>query len=277
MLLIGPLGLAVSAQADDVDSHTSRLDHLLQAAAHLEQAGRKDLAAGIYAQVGAEAEANRQGLIDARREQIRRLELEIARLQTSPVATDQPAAANQIVVQLKLIEISWAKLRQSGLGLVSLRNLFESNEAPAILDQDGQISEFIELLCKDGLAQVLSRPQLTTISGQPATVEIGQDPAAVPPGSRCGMRFECTPRVIDGDRLRLDIDFRIQVAKDENARDKDAGAADRSLGLKTQVELRSGDTMILAGQRQEAASDAKSVLVLLTARSGGTPGQKHPP
>ena len=86
VLLIGSLGPAVPAQADDADSNTSRLDHLLQAASHLEQAGRDDLAAEIYAQIGAETEADRQRLVDARREQIRQLELEIARLQTSPAA-----------------------------------------------------------------------------------------------------------------------------------------------------------------------------------------------
>ena len=187
VLLIGSLGLAVPGQAEDVDRNTSRLDHLLQAASHLEQAGREDLAAGRLRSGGGRDRGEPATSDEGRWEQIRRLELEIARLQTSPAA-EQPATADQIVVQLKLIEFSWAKLQQSGLSLVSLRNLFESSEAPAIVDQDGQISEFIELLCKDGLAQVLSRPKLTTISGQPSTVEIGQD-AKVPPGLRCGMRF----------------------------------------------------------------------------------------
>jgi len=254
-----------------MDTDTSRLDHLLQAATLLEQAGRTDLAAGVYAQIEAETEADRQRLVDARRERIRQLELEIARLQASPAT--EPPAADQIVVELKLIEFSWAKLQQSGLSLVSLRNLLESNETPAILDEDGQISEFIELLCKDGLAQVLSRPKLTTISGQPATVEIGQDSTTVSPGSRSRLRFQCTPRVVDGGKLQLQIDLRIQVASGEKARQDDAGV----LGLKTQVELRSGDTMILAGQQQAAAADAKSVIVLLTAHSVGVPGQKHLP
>jgi Flp pilus assembly secretin CpaC len=277
LLSIVSVGVAVTAHADDVDTDTSRLDHLLQAATHLEQAGRTDLAAGVYAQIEAGTGANRQRLIDARRARIRQLELEIARLQASPAA-EPPGVADQIVVELKLIEFSWAKLQQSGLSLVSLRNLLESNETPAILDEDGQISEFIELLCKDGLAQVLSRPKLTTISGQPATVEIGQDSATVSPGSRSRLRFQCTPRVVDGGKLQLEIDLRVQVAAGEKALQDDAGV----LGLKTQVELRSGDTMILggqavAGQQQAAAADTKSVLVLLTARSAGVPGQKHPP
>ncbi len=278
LLSIVSVGVAVPAHADDVDTDTSRLDHLLQAATHLEQAGRIELAAGVYAQIEAAAAADRQRLIDARRARIRQLELEIARLQASPAA-EPPAAADRIDVELKLIEFSWAKLQQSGLSLVSLRNLLESNETPAILDEDGQISEFIELLCKDGLALVLSRPKLTTISGQPATVEIGQDPATVSPGSRSRLRFECTPRLVDGGKLQLEIDLRVQVASGEKARPDDAGV----LGLKTQVELRSGDTMILAGQtvagqqQQAAAADAKSVLVLLTAHSVGVPGQKHLP
>jgi type II secretory pathway component HofQ len=116
------------------------------------------------------------------------------------------------------------------------------------------------------------------ISGQPATIEIGQDPATVPAGSRSRVRFQCTPRVIDGGRLRLDVDLRIQVATGEKVRPNDSGIApDRSLELKTQIELRSGETMILAGQRQASGSDSKSVLMLLTARSVGVPVQIAPP
>ena len=52
------------------------------------------------------------------------------------------------------------------------------------------------------------------------------------------------PRVVDGGKLELEIDFAIQVASGEKARQDDAG----ELGLKTQFELRSGDTMILPGR-----------------------------
>jgi len=84
--------------------------------------------------------------------------------------------------------------------------------------------------------------------------------------------------VIDGGRLRLDIDFRIQIANDENTPKKDVGvAASRSLQVKTDVEMRSGETVILASQQQAAGSDTKSVLILLTARSAGISAQEPSP
>jgi len=268
------LGLTATGQAEKGAGKRAKLEHLLRAAMHLEEAGQVDLAAQVYALVAIEAEASRQRLLHGRLEQSGRIDGEAAQPQVLP------SKEKQIFVQAKLIEFSWTKLRESGMSLVSLRHLFESDGTSAIVDEDGRISEFIELLCTDGLAQVLSQPKLTTISGQSATVEIGQDPATVPAGARRGVHFECTPRIIDQGKLSLDIDFRIEIAAEENARTRDRGDAlggDRSFNVKTQVELRSGDTLILAGPRQAAGADARSVLVLLTASSERIFDESHAP
>jgi Flp pilus assembly secretin CpaC len=284
VLLIAFLGQAAAAQAEDGDGQTAKLEHLLQAAGHLEKAGRQDLAAEIYALVATEAEADRQRLVDARLDQIRRLEGEVARLQASPAAEDQ------ILVQLRLVEFSLAKLRQTGLGLVSIRSLLESNGATPILDEAGRITEFIELLRKEGLVQVVAEPKLVTVSGRPATLEIGSfasasrqasgEPAASPPGLPGGLRFACTPKITEAGKIMLDIDFCRQTAADPSSHEFSSGATAagaRSLEIKTRVELRSGDTLILAGPRQAADSDEKAVLLLLTARAVGILGQRQPP
>jgi len=268
------LGLTATGQAENGVGKAAKLEHLLRAAIHLEAAGRVELAAQVYGLVAAEAEANQQRLLHAGPEQSGRIGGEAAPPQALP--SEEP----QIFVQAKLIEFSWAKLRESGMSLVSLRHLFESDGTSAIVDENGQISELIELLCKEGLAQVLSQPKLTTISGQRATVEIGHDPETVPAGERRGVRFECTPRIIEQSRLSLEIDFRMKIAAEKSARtraaDDDTGDG-RSLGVKTCVELRSGDTVIVAGLRQVADSDAKSLLVLLTASSERIFDESHAP
>lgn len=275
---IACVGLTVVANAASAEEDTAQLMHLLRAAAHLERAGRQDLAAEIYAIVAAEAQAKRRRLVDGGGVPIGQMDSEAVRAQACPATEDQ------VFVEVKLVEFSWGKLCRSGMDLVSFRSFFESNGTPAILDEDGRISEFIELLCKEGLAQVLSQPKLRTISGQAAACEIAHDPATVSPDSLSRMRFDCTPRIIDQGKLSLDLDFRIYIAAHELARKNVAGGATddgRSLGVKTQVEMQSGTTLILAGCLQAADADgiseAKSWLLLLTAGSERISDQSHSP
>lgn len=274
LLWIG-LTVANAGSAEETDRAATRAEHLLQAALHLERAGQLDLAAGIYAQLNAEPPADRQRLVEARRERIRQLELEIARLQDASVTT--APSAGQVVIEVQVVALSWAKLRQSGLGLVSLRSLAESPESPAILDEQGQIAEFVELLCKEELAQVLSRPRLVTLDGQPASAEISRDPKTLPAAeSRTKLRVQCIPQLLAGERLRLDVDCRVQSTAGDEVPNADSGPVDRTHKVKAQLELQSGQTMILAGPRG-AAGDAESLLVLLTARFQGNSGPAAPP
>ena len=173
-VLFFALGFPSAILGEDGSDAISKLDHLLQAATHLEKAGRTDLAAQVYAQLAAEAEADRQRLADAKLEQIRQLEAEVARLRTSSTAGEQ------ILVQLKVIELSLEKLRDSGLSLVSIRNLLDSNSGSAVLDEDGQISRFMELLRREGLVQVVAEPKLVTVNGRSATLEVGNLAASDP-------------------------------------------------------------------------------------------------
>ncbi len=278
------LGLpAILLSADKPDA-ISKLDHLLQAAAHLEKAGRTDWAAEIYAQIAAEADVDRQRLADAKLEQIRQLEADIARLRTTS------AAGDQIVVQLKVIELALQKLHASGLTLVSIRNLLDSKSSAAVLDEGGQISAFMELLCREGLVQVVAEPKLVTVNGRPATLQVGtvgvdgprddQHRSGQGAVSLAGLRFDCTPKITDSGKLSLALYLRRQMPV--TAAETGAGAGDPpavgSLELSTQVELSSGETLVLAGPRQsQGAEGSNATLLLLTATIVGTHGPLPPP
>jgi len=268
-ILVSAIGLPFAALGDDEPDATSKLEHLLQAATHLEKAGRTDLAAPIYAQLAAEPEADRQRLADAKLEQIRQLEAELGRLRTSP------AAGDQVLVQLKVIELSLEKLRTSGLSLVSIRNLLDCGSASAVLDEDGQISRFMELLSREGLVQVVAEPKLVTVNGRSATLQVGHlaasDPRAdqhrtgQPDGKLAGLRFTCTPRIAASGKLSLDLHFLRQMPADtakmgDQARDPQAVGSQE---VSTKVDLRSGDTLVLAGPPQSAEATGNSAALLL--------------
>lgn len=268
---IACLTLSAAMHAADADDGLGKLEHLVRAAWHLEQAGEFERAADIYARIAIEAEALRQRAIRKPQEPGAQADGEAVGSQALP------AAEYQILVQLKLVEFSWTKVRQTGLSLISLRNLFEADATPVIVDQGGQISEFIALLCKEGLARVLAEPELVTTSGRPATLEIGRKQAGVPLGLVDGLRFSCVARVKEEGRLWLDIDFRGRTAPDSDTPGAGASRGDRSLQARTQIELPSGSTAIFAGLCQAAGSEDKSMLMLLTARLVGIDDKQHLP
>lgn len=274
--------LAVPAGAAAPD--TAELRHLVRAAAHLEKAGRHELAAQVYALVATEAAARQQRLLDGSRQPPEQVggQTRLPRDTTSPAA--QRVSEDQVTIEVKLVEFSWGKLQQSGMNLVSLQNLFDAHGNPAVVDEHGQIAELIELLCREGLARVLSKPKLITLSGQPAAFEIGQDFGTLPPDAYSRTRLECTPRVIDHGKLSLDMDFGLQIAAHELARQQAGDQTSderRSFGVKTQVEIESGNTVILGGlstaTESAAGSDATSLLLLCTARVERVAAESHAP
>jgi Flp pilus assembly secretin CpaC len=283
-VLFSALSLPHATLGEDGQEAIAKLDHLLQAATHLEKAGRTDLAAEIYAQLAAEAEVDRQRLAEAKLVEIERLQTEVARLRTpSP-------AADQVLIRLKVIELSLEKLAASGLGLVSIRNLLDSNASSAVPDEDGQISEFLELLRREGLVQVVAEPELVTVSGRPAALEVGSlaapDLRAEPPQTGrpavtlAGLRFACTPKITAPGRLSLELKFRRQTPVG-TAGPGDRGADPQvagSLEVRTVVELRSGKPLVLAGPRQSGGTKGSSAtLLLVTATIVGAQGPSLAP
>jgi hypothetical protein len=274
----------VASTARAAEQRTAELRHLVQAAEHLEKAGRHELASQVYTMIAAEARARQQRLADRSQGPGGQGGGQML----LPGGPSCPAAhcvsKDQVTIEVKLIEFSWDKLQQAGMNLVSLRNLFESSGTSTVVDEDGEISEFLELLCQEGLARVLTKPKLITLSGQPAAFEIGHDPATLPPNAHSRTRLECTPRVTDQGKLSLDLDFGLQIAAHGLAGQRAGGETDRDdgfLGVKTQVEVESGNTLILGGFSQTTASaaksDSKSMLLLLTARAERISSQSHSP
>lgn len=277
--LFSALSLPHASLGEDAADAVAKLDHLLQAATHLEKAGRTDLAAEVYGQLAAEEEAGRQRLAEIKLAQIKQLETEVTRLRTpSP-------SAEQVLIQLKVVELALEKLDASGMGLVSIRDLLDSEASSAVPDENGQIGEFLELLRREGLVQVVAEPKLVTVNGRPATLEIGSPTA---PGSRpeppqtghaagmlSGLRFACTPKITAPGKLLLEFHFLRQApaasvgVPDHSDRPEAAG----SLEVGSQVELRSGVPLVLAGPRQSGrAKGSTATLLLVTATIVGSRG-----
>jgi len=223
-------------------------------------------------------------LVEFKLLQIKQLEAEVARLRTSPLAADQ------ILIQLKVLELALDKLEASGLSLVSIRNLLDSGPSSAVSDDDGRIGQFLELLRREGLVHVVAEPKLVTVSGRKAALEVGsvaapgslaeQSPAADHPETVAGLRLACTPKIMAPGRLSLELNF-CRSAPADFAGAEDPGADPQpagSLEVGARIEVQSGQTLILAGLRQaQSAQGNTATLLMVTATIVGAEGKLPAP
>jgi Bacterial type II and III secretion system protein len=251
------------------DPILTRADHLLDAANHLAAAGLRE-----------DAEKYRQ-----------------------MAATERPSPVNPraILVHLKLIEASTAKLKQ--LGLDPLRTpcgpemgakagtalsadtrmpsaVLPPQASPGLqLVEDGSpLLDALETLRTEGGVRILSQPTLVTVSGRPANLHAGGSipvPPAKPDEAKptewveYGTRVQIVPVILADQRLHLDLRF-TKSDLDQDATKKAGGRpAIRTLGVTSGLEMKSGQTAVLSGLHQSEASgkegETTAMLLLVTA------------
>lgn len=253
-------------------SHLTKLDHLVKAAAHLELAGLAAKAAEVRALAGQSPAEVRERLLQQKLAASRQLAAELAQLRQ--LAT---GGGPQVSIAVKVLEFRPAQLRKKGFPLVSLQRLAEADGPISLVDDQGTLSEFFELLEKQGLVTVLCRPQLVTVSGQTATVSIGSqaDPGERTGGASAGrldgFEFRCTPRVGAGERITLDVAFSSSVATAKGDGQPAAGTLREAGELRAQVEVKSGQSAVLGGLRSGPAEDLARILLLAAQITGARP------
>lgn len=237
--------------AADPKATGSRLQHLLQAANHLEAAGESQQA---------------QRLRQLADQEIQTLLNRLATLQAE-VARFRQAAGDrqQVLVQVKLLEISRCRLRKLGFDSAKLSELAGVGSDFRVLDDVKKLDAFIEALRQDGLVRVLAEPTLVTISGRPAAFHCGGEvPLPVSPGPRAvsfehrklGTEVDLVPIVLEGGRVRIEIRARhseLDPARNVRHGDRIVPGV-RTRQIETGVEIQAGKTLVLGGLVQVGAA-----------------------
>ena len=216
-------------------------------------------AAGIrvWAELETPAIIKRLGALDAEVERLRKL-------------VGEP----QVLVKVKMVEISRSKLRKLGLdfatldtGLIEFGHGTRTGGRPfafGVVDDGDAVLSVLETLQEDKLARVLAEPTLVTLSGRPAHCHVGGEiPAPVPQEDgnvavelrEYGKRIDLVPIVLGGGRIRLEVRARVgqidpsrtievqgQTCPGLNVREVDTG-----------VEMAAGQTLILGGLVEKRA------------------------
>ena len=231
-----------------------------------------------------------QRRLDEKRCQHDALAKEIAKLRR-PSASQQ-----QVLVRTQIMELSLTKLRdadfqfegidtqelsKSGIAAViaaaspSSPKLSTSlhprsgtvgaghNEQVAygILDKGNRVQALIAALRETGALKILAEPDLVTVSGRPASFNVGGEfPIPAPAGSDAGVTFrkfgtqiDLVALVLGDERIRLEIRPRISELDEASAVEIDGHRIPglRVREVSTGCELENGQSLVLAGLIQQ--------------------------
>ncbi len=203
----------------------------------------------------------------------------------------------QVVVSVQVCELSLAKacevelppefdsvaVGEHGFRAILSSRKFNPNKPPVAaapgkatyeavvnrtLDNGEALQEIIATLADAGALEVLAKPTVVTVSGQPGSVHIGGEfPIRVFDASgnsaiqfkAYGTQLTVLPEVLGQKRIRLDV--RPSVSEIDHRHAVRQGGESvpglRTRGVSTRVEMTSGQTFVLAGLvQQRAVTDA---------------------
>ena len=250
-------GSAPVAGEAQPDTSGERLRQLLRAAEELEQAGKQQEAADG----SPEGRAGTPGAVGPPRFVAGRSRADSAGHRRSP----------QVIVHLKVFEVSLTKLRRLGYNLAKVQGKPVASPDAAkdaviggfsMVDDGSEAARFFEAMRKDNLAKVIAEPSLVTISGSKAVFNIGgqfpiprpqKDGSTAMEWQQYGTQVELTPQVQGDHTVRLSIHFR--AADLDNAKaariGKETVPGIRVREFTTSAELHDGQT--LAFSRAESS------------------------
>jgi pilus assembly protein CpaC len=178
----------------------------------------------------------------------------------------------QVVLHVKVMEVSRTKLRTLGFdwanisgggtvaqGVSGLLNATTGVASPSggttlrfgLVDGSNNFQGFLEALERNDLAQLLSEPTLTTVSGRPASFQVGGEfPVPVQQSlgvttieyKKYGTQIDFVPIVLGNGNVRLDV--RAEVSEEDTSRG--AGAL-KTRNAETGAEMKTGQTLAIAG------------------------------
>ena len=205
----------------------------------------------------------------------------------------------QVLLHVKVVEVSRTKMRQMGFdwahvtgndfvvsrgagilnapdvnvssGVSGALNATADTIRFGIVDGSSAFFGFLDALRSYNLAKLLSEPTLTTVSGRPASFNVGGEfPILVPGGlgtvsieyKQFGTRVDFVPIVLGNGNIRLEV--RPAVTERDDASGVNGVPAIRTRWVDTAAEMKAGQTLALAGLVQHQV-EAENVGVPLVA------------
>ena len=189
--------------------------------------------------------------------------------ENSVMTNIQVGGVHQVLLHVKLMEVSRTKLRALGfdwtqISGASIVDVVGSGAAATqgvsftIRGGTNSFEGLLEAMRNDSLAKILAEPTLTTVSGRAAYFEVGGEIGYVRSVDNngkvsigwkdYGTRLDFMPIVLGDGRIRLEV--RPRVSEVDHANSFGTIPAIKKREVETGVEMRSGQTLAIAGLLQ---------------------------
>jgi pilus assembly protein CpaC len=186
-----------------------------------------------------------------------------------------------VTLRVRIAEISREVVQNLGIDWQSLGNIAVSGTLSPLALRSGGAVNFngvIDALARDNLARILAEPNLTVMSGQPASFLVGGE-FPIPVGQQNGQitlefkKFGITlaflPTVFNDGRINLHVSPEVSQLSNQGAVQLSAGNSSLQIPAltvrraETTVELGSGQTFAIAGLLQDEITQDVSRLPFL--------------
>jgi pilus assembly protein CpaC len=187
--------------------------------------------------------------------------------------------SEMVAVSADIVEISGSIQKAKGF---SWTELFEFSEAtiPGILtlgdfERKTQLAASLKLLETEGKAQMLSNPKVITKSGTQANFLVGGE-IPVPYSNAQGMGAEfkkvgvslnVLPVIVEGKKDTVDVQLQLDVSNADYSKPVSVGGTTIPSTvirqLQTEVELKSGETLVIGGLKRSERSVARHRVPIL--------------
>lgn len=265
---------------ETTDRSQRAVEHLLRAAEHLDAAGRIEDASSL--RNDARLQAIKDNLLARKESELECLQEEIERLR------ELTGQAHSLIVSIAALEIDRSKLGNRASELDRLLGMraadpyghsavatagFEEaapQTAPfQILDANPLQHPLIKRLRESGAIAILTQPTLMTGSGRPASfLQGGQFAVSSKAGDGgttvvykpFGTQLEIVPVSLPGQRIRLQARLELSERRFDPEGPATVPPALVSRAINTQVELKSGQTVVMGSALTGAPGEASTVV-----------------
>ena len=178
----------------------------------------------------------------------------------------------QVLVHLQVVEVPRDSLPSLGLDPAELRN-----SSLATLSDSDALTASLDTLRQVNKAKLLAEPTLVTVTGRPASFNVGGE-IPVPVISKdgrtsvefheYGTRVDLLPTLLRNGRIRLAISPQISVI--DNTRSTNIAEfsvpAVRTRAIEAEIEMADGETVVLGGFAEQSPPTATTRETLVVAK-----------
>lgn len=187
--------------------------------------------------------------------------------------------SEMVAVSADIVEINGSIQKTKGFSWTQIFD-FSEKSVPGILtlgdfERKTQLAATLKLLETEGKAQMLSNPKVITKSGTQAIFSVGGKipiPYANPQGSGAdykdyGVSLSVLPVILSEKKDTVDVQLELKVSNPDYSRPVIVGGTTIpsmiSRELLTEVELKSGETLVIGGLKRSNRTISKSRVPIL--------------